>query len=295
MRVNVKIPVLFFIMLSVMSGSSHAIDVYSNGSGDAPTIAAAIAMATDGQTIRIFDGVYHEENLLVDGKNITFQYGGNIPIIEAPISGSGTGLTVRNVTNLTIFGLHFKGFEKGLVIENGVVSVWSSYLTECATAAEISGSLSDPYFVLTLIDSCGTGFDVTGGTEIRIANVTIVNCSTGVKFSGGTTLFEKSIVYRCDTGAYYLGGSVALQCNDFWENAVDYSGCSPGPTDFSALPRFCYEADGSPGLYYLHIDSPCWSYNNDCGVNVGAFTSVAGCTGTAVKRSTWGEIKALYR
>ncbi len=295
MRVNVKIPVLFFIMLSVMSGSSRAIDVYSDGSGDAPTIAAAIAMAADGQTIRVFEGTYYEENLLVDGKNITFQYGGNIPVIEAPVAGSGTGLTVRNVTNLTIFGLHFKGFEKGLVIEDGVVSVWSSYFSGCSTAVEVAGSSSDPYFVMTLVDSCGTGFDITGGTEIQVASVTIANCSTGIQISGGTTILEKSIVYRCDTGADYMGGSVSFLCNDFWENGADYSGCSPGTTDFSALPRFCYEADGSPGLYYLHVDSPCWSYNNDCGVNVGAFTSVAGCSGTAVTRSTWGEIKALYR
>ncbi|HSG27774.1 MAG TPA: hypothetical protein VLA34_04780, partial [Candidatus Krumholzibacterium sp.] len=118
--------------------------------------------------------------------------------------------------------------------------------------------------------------------------------TTGLVCSSGSVAFIKNIIYRCATGVSCTGGSVISDCNDLWENTLDHSGCAQGATDLFVMPMFCYEAGGSPGPYYLHIDSPCWSTNNTCGVSIGAFTTTYGCTGVATEESTWGRIKQLY-
>jgi hypothetical protein len=147
----------------------------------------------------------------------------------------------------------------------------------------------------SVADSCATGIEVQGGTA-TLQNETIVNCATGASFLGGSATVTRSIFYHCQTGVQCSGGSGALSCNDFWINGSDYAGCASGANDFYLDPKFCFWA--SPvGPYYLHSTSPCFATSlNPCNVKVGAFTgTLPGCSGTAVSRSSWGAIKAIYR
>jgi hypothetical protein len=63
-------------------------------------------------------------------------------------------------------------------------------------------------------------------------------------------------------------------CNDFWDNEYGHVGCPPGPTDFSADPRFCNRLGGD---YSLLAGSPCAPPQSPpgCGL-IGAFD--VGCT-----------------
>ena len=290
------ITILTSILLHGTAVSQTTYVVKDDGSGDAPTIKAAIEMAVSGDAISVWGGNYNEDSLIVDGKDIYFQYQNGVPVIISSYYRQGTGITFRNVGMTTnLFGFEFREFATGISIENSGGMFWFCIISDCGTGIEVSGASSAPGIQFILIDSCSTGISVLDGSDISIRNMTIAGAVTGIESLGGSTSFTRSIINGCDTGALCSGGSISLSCNNFHLNTMDYSGCAAGTDDFYGLTRFCYDAGGSPGFYYLHVDSPCWAENNACGVDVGVFVSSPGCTGTAVEETNWGTIKKLHR
>jgi hypothetical protein len=267
----------------------------ADGTGSWPTIQAAVDASVSGDVIILEAGVYHEADIIIDGKNLVIDQTAGRARLMAPVPGTGTAMTIRNVTAaFTLNSLTFRGYETAVVIEDGSPFVnWVSIKT-CDTGVRVSGLTGSPVISYSLIDSCGTGVDVQGGAASILANETIVNCSTGALFSGGSPTLRYSIVASCGTGIGCAAGPT-LTCNNLWSNTIDYSGCSAGPTDFFSDPIFCFLTPPSPDLYYLHSTSPCWTAVNPCSKKIGAFVSRVGCTGTSVEMTTWGAIKNIYR
>ncbi len=266
------------------------------GTGDAPTIQAAVDSAKSGDVVLLADGTYREENILVDGKNITI--GTSLPggkvILLAPTERTGTGITMRNVsasgsvTSLTLIGYH-----TGLSIEGSSALVSFVTVKQCTQGLLVPFGVGTPTFLGCLVDSCDAGVDVQGAT-VRVQNSTIVYCTEGVKLTGGSTTVTRNIIYGCAIAADCAGAPGTFSCNNFFLNTTNYNGCSAGATDFYTDPVFCFLTPPSPGLFWLHSSSPCLTRTNPCGQTVGAFTSAQGCTGTPVEDMTWGKIKSLY-
>lgn len=283
------------LMLAAEEASAADYFVYPDGSGDAPTIQGAIDLTISGDVVYIAEGTYHEEYLLVDGKDIFIYYNlsTGYPVIEAPTPGSATGITFNNTSGSFMWGVDFTGFDTGVAVIGSDVQVWYCEIKGCTVGLSVTGA-SSPSFSGILIEDFAIAADFSGSGSIDFRNMTVAEGTTGISITSGTVDVSRSIIYRCVTGAFCGGGSIMFYCNDFWENTTDYNGCTPGADDFSEIPMFCYEAGGSPGLYWLHVDSPCWGSNNTCGVNVGAFTGSPGCSGTAAEDASWGQIKNLY-
>lgn len=273
-------------------------DVYPDGSGEMPTIQAAIDFAVTGDGIRVFSGTYYEDDLLIEGKDLTLVSQGGLAVLVSSLPGSNTGMTIRNVgTAFTMTGFEFRGYGRGVVMDNAAATFWYSNIVECGTGIEMTGAPDSPRVMYCLVDSCGTGVLVSeafSGALLR--NMTIVNCGTGIEFSGGAIDIRQNIVYGCDLGmSCSESPSGFVFCNNFWLNDADVEGLCAGAPDLTALPMFCFAAGGAPGPYYLHEDSPCWAENNTCGYDIGAFVQLPGCSGTAVEHTTWGAIKRIYR
>ena len=274
--------------------------VYPNGvGGDAPTIQAAVdSAAASGDKILLRAGVYRETGIVVDGKALLIDQVDGQAYLRSPSPGSGVCITARNVSSgFSLNSLSFRGFETAIALENTAGYVQWPTLRDCGRGVSISGGLSAVTVWFALIDSCGTGVEVNGGAAIVLQNLTIAHCETGVAFGGGSSTFARSIVYGCSTGASCAGGAAAPSCNDYFLNGADYAGCAPGATDFYSDPMFCFAVAPSPGLYWLHAASPCFTGAdpNPCGVRCGALITAAGCTGTAIEETSWGAVKALYR
>jgi hypothetical protein len=86
-----------------------------------------------------------------------------------------------------------------------------------------------------------------------------------------------------------------VDCNAFYMNTSDYSGCPYGPHDFNACPSFCFADIGEFGLC---DESPCLPGNHpsgyDCGL-IGALGEACTCGPTRAEPVSWGAIKAMYR
>lgn len=269
-------------------------NVNPQGTGDAPTIQAAVDSAQSGDVVVIAAGTYHEVNILVEGKNIVISESGRVYLL-APVQGTGTGITFRNVSaSGSLTSLSFSGYHTGISIENSSVSVTFVTVKQCIEGVVVAFGAGTSTLLGGLVDSCATGVDVQGATAM-VQNWTIVFCTTGIKLTGGTTTVTRNIVSGCDVGVDCAGAPGALSCNDFFQNTTDYNGCSPGLTDFFTDPIFCYLTPPSPGLFWLHSSSPCWTKANPCNASIGAFVSGVGCTDAAVEETSWGAIKSLYR
>lgn len=286
---------VFAVTMTAFGAETKTWNVYPNGSGSTPTIQSAVDSAISGDVILIAAGVYHQGNIVIDGKILTIDQSPQAYIL-APSSGNGTGITIRNVLEFTLNSLTFRGFETAVALENA--SGFIQYITvkACTRGITISGASSAPTVWFCLVDSCGTGVEVQGGGPVLLRNETIVNCLTGARFLGGSTTFTRNIVYHANTGMQCSGGSVTFSCNDFYLNTSNSAGCTLGATDFYLNPMFCFWKPPAPSSYWLHVDSPCFvTASNPCGVRVGAFTSAAGCSGAATEHTTWGAIKDIYR
>lgn len=288
---------IFIIVAVVLAAGglqARTWNVNPQGTGDAPTIQAAVDSAKSGDFIVLAAGTYFEENILVDGKNISISQSGKA-ILSAPVQGTGTGITLRNVSAAgSLTSLSFSGYHTGLSIENSSVMVTFVTVKQCIEGVVVTFGTGAPTLLGGLADSCATGVDVRGA-NVTLQNWTIVFCTTGVRLTGGTTTVTRNIIFGCDIGADCAGAPGTFSCNDLFFNTTNYNGCSAGATDFFTDPVFCFQKPPSPGLFWLHSSSPCLTRDNPCNLRIGAFTSGQGCTGTAIEETTWGAIKSLYR
>jgi hypothetical protein len=294
----VFIPTIACALLMGGTAASKTWYVYPNGvGGNAPTLQAAVdSAALSGDNIMLKGGVYRETGVVVDGKAVLIdQFEGQV-YMRSPVPGSGTCIAFRNIpAGFSLNALSFRGFETAVAIEDASGYVQWPSIRSCGCGIAISGASSALTVWYALVDSCSSGIEVDGGADVVIQNETIVHCSTGIAFNSGSATLSRSIVYACATGVSCTGGAANLSCNNFFLNGADYAGCTAGATDFYSDPMFCFAVAPSPGLYWLHADSPCFTAANPCGVRVGAIIGAAGCTGTAADETSWGALKEMYR
>jgi hypothetical protein len=262
------------VLICVILATSAAVRadtwmVYPDGSGEAPTIAAAIDSCVSGDIIIVGSGTYFEGNLIVDGKDIRIS-GDGYPVISSPTPGSGTGMTIRNCSSaFFLFNINFEYFDTGIAIEESPPAIWITVIKHCTTAVDVTGTSSYPEIAYSLVDSCTTAIRFQEGSVSNhsiVTNNTIVNCNTGIAASAVVVDVELCIVY----------------------------GCTAGSSDIHGDPLFCMSHPSAPNPYYLDVNSPCWKANNACGQNVGAYTQMD-CEGSATESSSWGTIKSLFR
>jgi hypothetical protein len=99
----------------IVSGAekNHLWHVYADGSGDAPTIAAAVSSAVDGDTIYVHGGVYNEHDISVSKQLIIKGIAdGGAPIVDA--QSLGRCVTFPSSTKTILFN--------GFTLRNGASS-----------------------------------------------------------------------------------------------------------------------------------------------------------------------------
>jgi hypothetical protein len=292
---------LILLAISIVSaGNVHpqAIwNVYEDGTGDAPTIAAAADSASDGDWILVHSGIYYEEDIVFDGKNVNIDvFSGESVYLVAPVQGAGTCITISNAGSaFLLHSLNIRGYAQAVSIQNASPVIEYVILEDCSIALNSMGT-SSPTFAYSVVDSSGTAVSVWGGDGVMLRNLTIVGCDTGVSASAGTVTLLRNILYGNGVAIDCQGAAVTLECNNLHANGTDYTGCTQGTDDFFLDPIFCFLTPPAPYPYMLHEDSPCLPFASPCGVGIWlGFNPNVGCTGEATDDQSWGLIKSLYR
>lgn len=96
------------LLLTVGNATAAELIVDGNGGGDYSTIQAAVAAATSGDTITVYQGTYNLPSEIVVNKelNIRSQSGPEVTTITTPFYGDG--FKVDHVTNVVISGFSIK-------------------------------------------------------------------------------------------------------------------------------------------------------------------------------------------
>ena len=261
---------LIAALLTPLSIDARTWRITVDGTGDAPSIEAAMDSAAAWDTVLVAPGQHVIERVfLADGVVLIGEEGPTqtrlVPYPN-PIGGVQSRLVCRFLSRTTqISGFWFEGFG-----DEGAISASSCYdvaVSECVFVHnEIGIAVYADY----------------GNIRIRY-NTFFGNWTAIDNQRAGGHCVENIIWDR----AYGLDG-LGVVCNDI----LDLDGISPfwRQGNFSLDPQFCGVDD-----YRIMASSPCAPGNvplsNPCGF-IGALP--VGCAPTPVQERTWGGVKALY-
>ena len=289
--------VMVFLLLGAMLGSATAevLVVAPDGSGDYPTIQAAVDASSEGDEIVLENGVYRGEGnrdvLIVEHALVVRSASGDPR--DCVIDCQGTAeewhvafLCDLYVGHLELYGLTIiRGYHhSGGALRSGAGDVFISACVFVGNRAEDDGAAihkGGPDTV-TLSGCTLVGNSSPIGTVSTIDWTCLSMENTIVAFSGDGR------ATRCSYG------QTEIACCNFFGNAggdwnnycvSDFFGIDG---NISEDPLFCGWEEGN---YYLQSDSPC-APGGECGL-IGALP--VGCEPSPVMEATWGEIKALYR
>ncbi len=179
----------------VVSGAekNHAWHVYDDGSGDAPTIAAAVSLAADGDSIYVHGGVHHEAGISI-AKALVIAGPDGAALTTIDGSGLGAGIFTFPSSTKTIR-------VSGLALKNG-------------SSAGMGGGMSIQNSNVTVLDCAFEGCEAAvsgGGLAVSDASPSIVRCAfvgnTAAGDGGGLFLSSSSAVV--DSCVFYGNGAIA--------------------------------------------------------------------------------------
>jgi parallel beta-helix repeat protein len=272
---------LLFILGS--SGILEARTWYINeaGTGDAPTIQAAMDSAAYGDTVLVGPGTYYGRILMTDGTVLKSASGPEVTILSSSpwdvvgfgpgVSGTLDGFTLVAASG-SIHGAVACWEAIDFVIKDNVLTGnnVAGIMCEASARGEISGN--------TVVDNMGIGIWISlMSYDLNVHNnICVGNIWGGIQVRESEADFE---------------------CNDCWGNGdFDYDiDISWDPySNFTQDPLFC---DREGGDFTLNSCSPCLPgnhpYGYDCGL-IGALEQ--GCySPSQAQRQSWGMVKALFR
>jgi hypothetical protein len=308
-----------FLLFAASQSYARVWYVKQDGTGDAPTIQAAIDSATANDTVLVAPGTYTQRVIIVvkDSLTVMSEEGAEKTILHT----SSSEIMWTAGTCLTIKGFMFEGSASGalgvtellqgnddvLIEENifrnnraGAISVTSIF------PDMINRSSMSPYVVIrnNLIYSNGGGIHIAQWSgNVYICQNTISHNAPGQgvaavdEWDCSNSIHHNIISYN-EIGVDGFGYCASdFLCNDIFGNK---SNVDPPPFgtngNIDVDPQFCGVEPQVSGNYFLQSDSPCAPGKHPDGYPCGLIGARAvGCQDTAVERTTWGAIKAIYR
>ncbi|MCK4547914.1 MAG: C10 family peptidase [Candidatus Eisenbacteria sp.] len=272
------------LIREIRPATRFIVEVEADGSGDYPTIQAAVDAAGEGKFIVLSDGVFSGEG----NRDIDFH---------------GKALTVRSQTGTpSACVIDCEGLGRGFLFQSGEGA--TSYLegitiihAQADHGAAVYCDGSSPLIARCIFrdntaTQSGGGVYCTGASSPWLLQCTFFGNGAegegaGVACDNGSTpnLDHSIVAFSTDGEAVYCdgGATASLQCCDIHGNAGgDWVGCIASQYgtngNFDSDPLFCNAANGNLAVFE---DSPCARDNSgeDCGM-IGALG--VGCTGTPV-------------
>jgi hypothetical protein len=255
--------ILVLVLVIMASGSSaRTWRVNTAGTGDAPTLHAAMDSAAAFDVVLVEAGEYFVASGLDVPKNVRL------------VGESGAGRTL----------IHTNAFLEPVTVE----------LSDGATMSGIHVR-GNTLPVLFLHDAGADHCIIEASIDVRL-----VQGEGGpwefryCLFVGGEIGLPATFlacIIMSDLGERAVGST--LWFNDVLGSVHPGIDASSTNSNFSLDPEFC----GIPGSgnYFLRSTSPCLPENNPFGIPVLVGPLSAGCGAVVVEERTWGGIKALYR
>ncbi|MGD1048637.1 MAG: right-handed parallel beta-helix repeat-containing protein [Candidatus Krumholzibacteriaceae bacterium] len=293
---------------AVVSPGAHGRTWHVNaaGTGDAPSIAAALDSCVAGDSVLVAAGNYQIDSNLLIGERVTLvsQAGATATVLEHSGAATvgvfvGTESVVEGFTLKSVFFGEGMSFGHGGRISNNILRGSGNPNEYAMLFWEFGG--------MTISGNCiysyGGGIILMESSQFIFDHNTITACGTALSLDG--TYPWNTIRNNLIVGNKYgidLSGGVAgdVSCNDVFGNSVaNYlQGTDPTGTNgnVSVDPQFCAVDPSGSGNFLLQSDSPCAPGHHPNGTSCGLIGAYpVGCGAVSVKPATWGTIKSIFR
>jgi hypothetical protein len=329
MRVLSLVISALLMLLSSPPSKSLATDWYvkPDGTGDVPTIRAAIRWAVDGDRIILADGIFSgrdNRSIYVREEDFEIISESNDPtrcIIDCALGPSEPDDNFRPAFFFVRTNTKLEGFtvRHGFNDPGGAIFMDQSSPTirNCVFRdnTSVQGGAIDCQASSPIIETCvfiNNHSGTSGGAIVFIfqSSPTVTDCTFASNDTyspnGGVIVCAYGPLLRIDSSiiAFNITGEpvqcwadsgVSIGCSDVFGNrGGDWVGCIAEAkhlnANFGADPLFC---DPLQGNLTLQSNSPCAPPGiTNCGL-VGALP--VGCRVLSVEEQSWGKIKAAYR
>jgi hypothetical protein len=299
------IPALIALVV-LLSPPVHATTYFvaPDGSGDFPTIGAAVQACVEGDVIELGNGTFTgpgNRDIEVTDLGITVRSQSGEPT-QCIIDLQGTASEHHSAFSFVGLGGLYppqSSLEKltimnGYTVSGGAIGVaqWARPTLDSCLLINNAGEMA--------------GGAIGGDGGIHLHDCTLVGNACG-PYGGSAIYLEdwggleaSNTIIAFGTGGpavtYSASGAVSFSCTDIFGNdGGDWVGAIAGflgsDGNISLDPLFC---DRPNGDYRLSEDSPCAPFspqNPTCDL-VGALA--IGCTSTPIERTTWGRIRSMF-
>ena len=262
------------IAVACAASPAHARTWFVNvgGTGDVPTIQAALDTAVAGDTVLVGPGVYSipTTGVIIIRENVTFvsQFGPQATIIEPEVVGVVCPFLAKANSRI-------EGF-------------WIKRFFVCNIAISTSGENVEVAWNIIEVQSNAAGIVI--GASATISNNLIFGDGVGLQPDTFDIIYVNNNIILNGIDCFPYGPTLIVgACND----VIGFSCTLDNTGSFSLNPQFCGKA-GTEN-FFLQADSPCAPGNNPIGIPCGLVGPLpVGCGTVATKEKTWGAIKALY-
>lgn len=279
--------------------------VNAAGTGDAPSIAAALNSCAAGDSVLVAAGTYQIDSNLLIGAEVTLvsEAGAEATVLERGATSVGvlvgTESVVQGFTLKSVFFGEGMSFGHGGRISNNILRGSGDPNEYAMLFWEFGG--------MTISGNCiysyGGGIILMESSQFIFDHNTITACGTALSLDGSYpwNTIRNNLIVGNKYGINLSGGVVGdVSCNNVFGNSIaNYQqGTDPTGTNgnISVDPQFCAADPSGSGNFLLQSDSPCAPGHHpngtSCGI-IGAYP--VGCEEISVERTSWGTIKSIFR
>jgi hypothetical protein len=305
MRLSSVVAIALIVFLS-SAGHTRTWRVNAAGTGDAPSIAAALDSCATGDSVLVAPGNYEiDSNLFIDTRvTLVSEAGAQATVLEraaAPVGLLiGTDSVIEGFTLDSIFISAGASFGSGGRISNNVLHGSGNQYEHAMSFWEYGG--------MTISGNCiysyGGGITLSESSSFIFDHNTIMACGTAISLDGSWpwNTIRNNLLVGNNYGINLGGGEVVgeVSCNNVFGNSIANYIYGTDPTgtngNISVDPQFCAVDPPGSGNFLLQSDSPCAPGNHPDGYPCGLIGArPVGCGAISVKQTSWGAIKAIYK
>lgn len=276
------------------------------GTGDAPSIAAALDSCAAGDSVLVAAGNYEIDSNLLIGDRVTLvsQAGAAATVLErsgATTVGAlvGTESIVEGFTFKSVLFAGGTSFSHDGRISNNIIRGTGDH-SECAMCFWEYGRMT---ISGNCIYSYGGGIGLSESSEFIFDHNTITDCGTAISLDGSYpwNTIRNNLIVGNKYGINLSGGVAGeVSCNNVFGNSIGNYVYGTDPTgmngNISVDPQFCAVDPPGSGNFLLQSDSPCAPGNHPNGTSCGLIGAYpVGCQEISVKPASWGTIKSIFR